>query len=144
MLDPSPICDLHCSSQQLIRARDQTHILIDTSQVIILLSQKREFLLILFQVDCLFSLHLFVLLGFYLVLLSGICFSAVSFCLTFFWLWILCRIVVILVLVSSLWWEILVQGLVHAYWWEDLGAWLLVGEAGSCSFGVQDHAKRYV
>ena len=38
-LEPSHICDLHCRSRQcqilnpLSRARDQTHILMDTSQV---------------------------------------------------------------------------------------------------------------
>ena len=39
MQDPSHVCDLHPSSQQywilnrLIKARDQTHVLMDTSQV---------------------------------------------------------------------------------------------------------------
>ena len=46
MLDPSRICDLCCSSQQwwilnpLREDRDQTHILIDTGQVLNLLSHN--------------------------------------------------------------------------------------------------------
>ena len=38
---------------------------------------------ILFQVDCLFHLHLFGLLGFYLAPSSAVCFCVFSFCLTY-------------------------------------------------------------
>ena len=44
--------------------------------------------LILFQVDCLFPLHLFGLVGFYLAPSSAAYFSVFSFCLTYF-VWVL-------------------------------------------------------
>ena len=46
-------------------------------------SSLLSLLCIIFQADCLFQLHLVVLLGFYLVPLSGIYSSAILFCLTF-------------------------------------------------------------
>ena len=52
---------------------------------------------ILFQVDCLFTLHLFDLVGFYLVPSSVVYFSVFSFCLTYsIWdlLFSVCRFIV--------------------------------------------------
>ena len=90
---------------------------------------------ILFQADCPFPLHLVVLLGLYLIPLSGTYFSAMSFYLTF------CvwgfhstgfRIVVLLALVFASWWVRLVQGLLQSSWWEGLGPapwWVELGPA---------------
>ena len=85
-----------------------------------------------FQVGCQSPLHL-VLVGFYLVPLSGTCFSAISFFSNFLFSWSPsagCRTVALLVsgvcplvgevgpgLVQASWCE----GLVPALWWVELG-----------------------
>ena len=46
-------------------------------------SSLLSLLWILFQVDCLFPIHLFGLVVFYLAPSSAVCFSVFSFCLTY-------------------------------------------------------------
>ena len=65
-LDLSYICDPHCSSQQcwvlnpLSRASDQTHILMDTSLISLLLNQNENslFVLLLSCMSCLYILDI--------------------------------------------------------------------------------------
>ena len=89
---------------------------------------------ILFKVDCLYSLYLVVLLGFYLVPSSGIYFPAISFYLTFYVcglcsseLTVPCRTVIFLVSGVCLLVGKLDSGLVQASWWEGrvlaIGGW---------------------
>ena len=107
-------------------------------------SSLLSLLRILFQVDGLSPLHLFILLGFYLVPSSGTYSCAISFCLTFCDCGFCsagCGVVVLLVsavcplvwmrlskrLLQASWWE----GLVPAHWWVELGLISLVGRAVS-------------
>ena len=105
-------------------------------------SSLLSLLWILFQVDCLFPLHLFGLVGFYLTPSSVVCFSVFSFCLTY----LLC--------LGSLFRRLQVHSS-HCFWClpaagrvgsvgcvgflaEGTGACVLVDEAGSCLSGGQD------
>ena len=78
---------------------------------------------IIFQVDCLFPLHLFGLLGFYLAPSSAVCFSVFSFCLTYCVSGLLfagCRLVVIIVFDVCPQWLRFVQWIVLSSWWRGL------------------------
>ena len=76
-----------------------------------------------FQVNCLFPVHLFGLVGFHLALSSAVCFSVFSFCLTYC-VWSLlfagCRFVVPVVFGVCPQWLRLVQWVVSASWWRGL------------------------
>ena len=77
----------------------------------------------LFQIYCLFPLHLFLLVVFYLVPLSAMYFSVFSFCLTYCVCGLLftgCRFVVPIVFGVCLPWLRLVQWVVWASWWRGL------------------------
>ena len=73
-----------------------------------------------FQVDCLFPLHLFGLVGFYLAPSSAVHFSVFLFCLTYC-VWGLlfegCRFIIPTVFGVCLQWVRLAQWVVQASWW---------------------------
>ena len=97
---------------------------------------------ILFQVDCLFPLHLFGLVGFCLAPSPIVCFSVFSFCITYcVWglLFTGCMFIVPVVFGICPQWLRLVQWVVLASWWRGTGACVLVDEGGSCLSVGQDH-----
>ena len=78
---------------------------------------------ILFQVNCLFPLHLFGLVGFYLAPSSAVYFSVFSFCLAYcVWGLLLAgyRFIVPKVFVVCPQWIMLVQYILYASWWRRL------------------------
>ena len=95
----------------------------------------------LFHIDCLFPLHLFGLVGFYLAPSSAVYFSVFSFCLTYCVWWSpFCRLQV---RSSRCFWCLPPMGKLGSvgcvgFLVEGTGACVLVDEAGSCLSGGQD------
>ena len=96
-----------------------------------------------FQVDCLFPLHLFGVVGFYLAPSSAVCFSVFSFCLTYC-LW--SPFHRMHVRSSRCFWclpPVAKVGSVGCVGFlvEGTSACVLVDEAGSCLSGGQDRVR---
>ena len=115
-------------------------------------SSLPSLLLILFHVDCLFPLHLFGLVGFYLAPSSAVYISVFSFCLTYYVLGLVftgCRFIVPIVfgfcsqLLRVVQWVVQAscwRGLVSMFWWMRLHLVFLVGRttSGGVFWGVCD------
>ena len=104
-------------------------------------SSLLSLLWIVFQVDCLFLLHLFVLVGFYLAPSTAVYFSVFLFCLTY------CVWGLLSQAASCSSWNFLCLPPVGkvcsigcvGFLLEGTGACFLVDESGSCLSSGQDH-----
>ena len=132
------VCLLFSSSRSLLNVSCIFSILFTRFWIIFTIITLNSFL-----VDCLFPLHLFGLVGFYLAPSSAVCFSVFSLCLSYcVWglLFAGCRFIVPFVfgvcpqwlwliqwIVQASWW----RGLVPVFWWMRLDLVFLVGETAS-------------